>query len=319
MIRTAIAMLAVCAVVPARADDKPGEKTFGPKQLFKNLDADGDGRIAKEEWKGKRTLFTELDANKDNYLVPAEIDKKAFAKIVAVAEMNYLLPLAKRAAQVDVTLHDVDKNGLIAPGEYVSWVFAVADQDGDGAIDLDEAEPLAHWGAFNKQFGGSPETVLKRLDKDKDGKVRREEFRPSNDAFAEHDKNGDGQLQPEELDYVELKGLAVYANMSVDTLLEKFDRNKDGKLEPGEIPGGNASAVGRADKDGDGAVSRDELDRALKYAQEAQFASIDPSFIARFDLNDDEKVSRKEYPGDDADFRRLDRNRDGYVSKSDSL
>ena len=44
---------------------------------------------------------------------------------------------------------------------------------------------------------------------------------------------------------------------------------------------------------------------------------MDPSFIKRFDVNGDKKVSRRELPVAKDLFDRLDKTGDGYISKSD--
>lgn len=47
---------------------------------------------------------------------------------------------------------------------------------------------------------------------------------------------------------------------SFDKLLEAFDKNDDGALEQGEMPGRVWSRLSQADADGDGVVTRKEFD-----------------------------------------------------------
>ena len=47
-------------------------------------------------------------------------------------------------------------------------------------------------------------------------------------------------------------------------LLNQFDKNKDGKLTKGELPGFIWDRLSKADKNGDGEVSKDEIEAHLK-------------------------------------------------------
>jgi len=115
-------------------------------------------------------------------------------------------------------------------------------------------------------------------------------------------------------------------------LLNRYDRNNDGKLDQDEIQ--NTSRL-RADwqqydtnKD-----KRIDLDEVITYVKAVGFDSAQPrtpgdppraaqmtpdrakSFIARFDRDSDGKLSPEEFPrffGDDR-FKRIDANNDGFV------
>ena len=73
---------------------------------------------------------------------------------------------------------------------------------------------------------------------------------------------------------------------------------------------------------GDGVVTYDELyPERMRQRQEAAEAAKpkpqDLNVIAAMDTNEDGRVSRKEWKGTPAAWKRLDRNRDGYISVAD--
>ncbi len=321
-LRSTIALLVVVSALESRAlareDGKEAAKDSPIKTLFKATDYNKDGKLGPDEWKLKKTIFKEIDGNKDGFLTLAEIEKRPDLVLGELAKgRDYNTSLKDRLERLDVVDYDKNHDGQIDESEHRALFFAAADADEDGAIDLDEADQIAHFGAFNKEFTGEGQHVLDRFDRNKDGLVQWTEFKPDDAEFRSHDKNKDGRLSPDEIDWHEGNGLAAIANQSVDTVMEKLDKNKDGKIEKGEAGGTLGGVLDRYDTDGDGATNRSELDKALKTAQDLQLANMEIDFIARFDLNADKKVSRKEFPGSDAIFERLDKNKDGFVSKAD--
>ena len=54
-------------------DQKSGGKGKDPNTVVKNMDKDGDGLIAREEWKGKAEAYDQIDADQDNRLTVKEL------------------------------------------------------------------------------------------------------------------------------------------------------------------------------------------------------------------------------------------------------
>ncbi|MEO7100549.1 MAG: EF-hand domain-containing protein [Luteolibacter sp.] len=87
-----------------------------------------------------------------------------------------------------------------------------------------------------------PAEILKKFDKDGDGKLSEEEFKAMQDErkaenekrraemLKKYDKDGDGKLSDEERATMKAEMEAKRA-----ALLEKYDANKNGKLDPEEI------------------------------------------------------------------------------------
>jgi Ca2+-binding EF-hand superfamily protein len=78
------ALLATAAL----ADDKPAASSAG--DVFKSLDADGDGKISKSEAESNQSFagsFDRLDGNKDGFVTKREFQRNTRAK--PRSESNY--------------------------------------------------------------------------------------------------------------------------------------------------------------------------------------------------------------------------------------
>jgi Ca2+-binding EF-hand superfamily protein len=180
---------------------KPGANKGGGQfdALVKAADKNGDGKITKAE-AGDAAWFSKLDQNKDDVMDDAELKKAREAMGAGGAG----------GSQIDALLKKADKNGdgkvTKAEAGDAPW-FARLDQNKDDVIDAKEIEQLRKAagasaagtkpaaGAQGGQFG----ELLKKADKNGDGKVTKEE---AGDApwFDKVDKNSDGVLDAEELE-----------------------------------------------------------------------------------------------------------------------
>jgi Ca2+-binding EF-hand superfamily protein len=119
--------------------------------------------------------------------------------------------------------------------------------------------------------------VMKALDADGDGELSTSEIENASKALMRLDKNGDGKLSTEELrpDPSERKSLRPEGGrpgeggpqMSGEFFARMFDTrdaNKDGKLSGDEIPERMQGMLARVDKDGDGAISKEEMTKATE-------------------------------------------------------
>lgn len=289
------------------------------KAMLERDDLDKNGRIEVGEFKGTKAVFTTLDQNGDGKLTFAEL-VKGRDKLAARRDevmMGRVVPLPQRWLEIPISDFDADRNDKVTEKELREYLFFLCDQDGSGGIDAAEADYVIQWDRLSEDFEGRVEQFFQRLDKDRSSIVEKDEFKLGDRLMQKHDLDRDGMLAPDEIDPPLGVGFEAFANQNPDTLLERYDGNKDGELSSGELPGGAKSVFARADQDKDGAVSREELSKALANARDYQFQRLPPGFLERYDLNEDKKVSRAEYPGDDATFTRLDANGDGAVSKAD--
>jgi len=118
--------------------------------------------------------------------------------------------------------------------------------------------------------------LLLALDADKDGSISASEIENASKALAKLDKDGDGALSPEELrpDFAAMArdgmpregqpgsngapGKEMMARM-----FEQRDVDKDGKLSGDEIPERMQQNVSRMDENGDGAIDKSEMVKAM--------------------------------------------------------
>jgi|SRR5215813_3191054 len=192
------------------------------------------------------------------------------------------------------TFADLDKNKdkKISrdefPSQFPPQAFDRIDTNHDGFIDEEE------WKAMQSQFGGGRgdrmmvagprlgETLIKLLDANSDGQVSREEFAKIVTLFDALDKDHNSQLSLEELNGFARAVNEVQAQstggVEVQTLFEKYDKNKDNKITPDEL--GNERIFKSLDLNKDGEITRAEADAALrqiKKASDAKKASPSPN------------------------------------------
>ena len=186
------------------------------------------------------------------------------------------------------TFEDLDKNKdkKISkdefPERFPPQMFDRMDANRDGSVDEEE------WKAVTSQFGAGGrggermmmagprpgESLAKLLDANADSKVSREEFARIVTLFDTLDKDHNSELTTEEMNGF-FRGLNEAANaatggVEVNSLFEKNDKNKDGKITLEEM--GNERAFKGLDLNKDGEVTRAEADTALKQLKKASDA-----------------------------------------------
>lgn len=122
----------------------------------------------------------------------------------------------------------------------VSPVVQALDADGDGILSAAE-------------IANAP-AALKKLDKNGDGKIDREEMRPAQGLGPRRGPGGPGGADTAE----RLNQMMAY------------DKNGDGKLAASELPERLQAMIQRADADKDGFVSRAEMEAFLNRQAQSQ-------------------------------------------------
>jgi Ca2+-binding EF-hand superfamily protein len=131
----------------------------------------------------------------------------ATAALLAVAGAAHAQPL--RGAAMFERL-DADKDGKITKAEMSAGrerMFKRLDRNGDGVIDENEVEQARR---VIEDRAASAEARLsgqwRRMDKDADGKVSAAEFQARSAMFELADRNGDGVVTKDEIDF--MRGLS---------------------------------------------------------------------------------------------------------------
>lgn len=269
--------------------------------LFKRLDANGDGKVtleevpeeAKEKFRG---AIERGDANKDGVLTLAEfrvVMGQAPAAKPTTPPNRPGAPQANANADAMFKYLDANNDGILKPDEIpearregFKRALEQLDSGNKGGLNLDEFRKL--FAFLNPPTPGTP------------GQPGAPGGRPGLEAmFKQMDKNADGKVTPDE---VAEERREVFTRM-----LERGDANKDGALDKEEIAkvfGG--TPPGRPGTPGTPPQGRPEL---------AQFAK---RILEQQDSNKDGKLSKDEV-GErmKENFDKLDANGDGFLDQAE--
>ncbi|OWK41760.1 hypothetical protein [Fimbriiglobus ruber] len=190
--------------------------------------------------------------------------------------------------------------------------FRILDRDGNGYVDTTEAnnDPV-----FRDLFPV--------LDKDGDGKVFEKELLAAVDEAEDLDEaatNGVVTIELTEVGHglfglIDADGdgrFSVRELRAMATLVERFDANKDGLLAPNEIPRRFEAKFSQGF--GAGQAPYGVLAVPVPAANGPPRAQAGPVWFQKMDRNRDGDVSRREFLGTEEDFRKLDTDGDGLIS-----
>ncbi len=274
----------------------------GPRALVKGIagsfdvfDADADGRIAEEELP-LGDLFTAIDADRDGFLLPAEL--KAW-----------------------LDAGEKEGEGGMAPPAEETFL--------DRARRIVATDPRFNASARRAEF-------LRNFDRDpKDGRIQRAEHAGDDGdrVFRKFDRDRNGALDDRELLSLAREQVAELAKSrrrpDRANFLYLFDLDQDRKVTKEEyaLLKGPASTFTAYDLEADGVVTDDEVRYPERYRdaregrgrgrEAAGAAAEDRSLFDLYDKDGDRRVTPTEFGGGEAVFRRLDRDRDGVLTPAD--
>jgi Ca2+-binding EF-hand superfamily protein len=337
---------------------------LGPGVSPTNLARELLNRYGKDKGKGKtltrqalgldRETFAALDADGDG-----ELDSEELAHF---ADRPADLEAVVRFGQRDAGETPV---GLLNPGGRPGPLAGSSRQGGDGSVVLDLGTTrlelrLGGAGAQGSRARGLREQYIaqfKAADTDNNGYLDMNEAQRSpffSGRFKLMDRDGDGKLfEKEMLEYVDaMADLQVRAQVACASLtisdegkglFDLIDTNHDGRLSVRELRQA-VRLVDQLDRDGDGAISRGEIPRSYQLSVQrgpgggdqfggrrvvlangqvingrpAPAPSAGPLWFRKMDRNRDGDVSRKEFLGSDEEFRRIDADGDGLISADEA-
>lgn len=195
--------------------------------------------------------------------------------------------------------NDANRDGFLTQNEMPEWMrnhMGKLDKDGDGKISAGEMAQMP--GPGQKPEGGfKPDAnqIMQKLDANGDGQITRNEAHgPAAEKFNQLDANGDGKVSKDELQSAltkmaggrgdkpegegnkefganKEKGETATKESAKDkgrmkqmmAQLEKADKNGDGKISRDEAPQQVQGAFDRLDSNGDGAIDKSELGKTM--------------------------------------------------------
>jgi Ca2+-binding EF-hand superfamily protein len=126
----------------------PSAFANGSAGKFKQLDADGDGRVSRQEHAaGAQLMFQQMDTNGDGIVTAAELAVKTSSNADSSARESASTRGNPEAAEADaaarIRLIDQDGDGKVTAAEHAagaSAMFSRLDADGDGYVTAGELE-----------------------------------------------------------------------------------------------------------------------------------------------------------------------------------
>lgn len=262
----------------------------GVDDIFRVWDANGDGRLTRDELPDAAT-FDKVDGNRDGTILREEV--AAFLGVKPAGPKEATREPAKPA---DPAPKPPEKKSEAAP----------------------KKDPRPGSKEERSDF-------FERFDADKDGRISATEFRGGEEVFRQYDRNRDGFLSPKEVErYLDDRLKQARRNPRPDNFMEIFDGNRDGKVTRREYDG--PSPFFRSyDHDGDDVVTEAELNMGpvVPKSMMAEGPAADPdgptplprrTLLDRYDKDADGKVTLEELGGAESVMQRLDRNGDGILS-----
>lgn len=149
-----VAAVAIGAAVPTFARGEGGMHFGGPRINFTELDANGDGKITRDEFEARRAAeFAATDADGDGNISREELVAHIVARATDRAEGMADRMMEHRDANADGVLSADEMAGDDRQQARLDRMFERFDDDGDGALSQAELDDIGMMGRFMHRRG----------------------------------------------------------------------------------------------------------------------------------------------------------------------
>ena len=232
---------------------------------FAEMDANKDGRITRDEWRGSRQSFLVHDWNNDGELSGDEVRPAGRRPVnedpdFTEGRLENQDWTARRFTRLDI---NQDSRIVRAEWPYDWQSFRRADRNRDNI--LTRTEFLSE-----DNIDDDRECGLSHCDLNGNGRIERSEWHGSNEAFAWLDRNRNNVLSYDELVDAE--------SAEASDLFTRLDTNRNGRVELREWQWSRVS-FDKRDQDNDGVLSRRELPASTTAANAGAVGTTGRTFV----------------------------------------
>jgi Ca2+-binding EF-hand superfamily protein len=327
---------------PGRGEERQREL----RQRLAGMDRNGDGKVTREEWQGPEEVFARLDRNGDGVIDEADLPAGAPPSGPGGPPPGAGRPEGggqpggrgerprgegradgerpggeARGQRFLERLREMDKDGdgRVSKAEWTGEMpFERLDRNGDGFLDAEDV-PASPRGGMDRD----PREVFREMDANGDGFLDGDEL-PFPQLLGRADANGDGRIDFAEFEAASRARERGGAGLTPEAL-RRFDANGDGKVERSEYPGSDARFE-QLDRNGDGVLTAADIGPPPAGRGEGPLPGPLPPAVTpgpgglfeAMDRDRNGKISREEFTGTDEEWRRLDRNGDGWITPEES-
>ncbi len=275
-----------CLATAVRADEGPQRGKNGDRraEAIKRFDKDGDGKLNEQEREAARAAFQKNGRSGKGKGRPG-VKGKGRPGGKGGGKGRPGGPDGQRPSAEEI-MKRFDKNddGKLVADEVPEQVWArmsAADENKDGAITKAELEARGGGGRDGRGRDGrgrggrgpgggrpNPAEMFKRMDKNNDGKLSKDEVPEQFWArLSKADKNSDNAITKAELEaaMAQMRGQRPGGGRpNPGEMFKRMDKNNDGKLSKDEVPEQFWERLSRADANRDDVLTKAELEKAFQ-------------------------------------------------------